>query len=453
MKDAEAVTFAGATLDRAAQLRGDPAALAALAAEPEARCLAVWRGRPLVDLRDGARARLAAHRTPPVRRRDRSADLPRPPAAGRRASPATSRPGPARGPLDEAAPGFLDDSRTRHPDLPEHLAFADLRAVMSQLGTEDAGVAAAAKGVLAWHASHGFCARCGAASAMADGGWKRVCPACGGQHFPRTDPVVIMLITRGEEVLLGRSPAWPPGMYSLLAGFMEPGESIEAAVRRETWEEAGHRGRRGRVPVEPALALPVEPDDRLPRPRADPRDPARPGRARGRALAEPRGGARRADRAATRTSAPRARARSRASCSSAGWPTGSPEFPIEETTPMTTSRIAAACAAACAAAAPAFGQDVAPALSATYVCDGAAVLQVAYLNPAEGPSLAVVAWAGELIPMQAGPTGSGVRYIAFDEQASFRWHSKGTEGTLLFLAADHTAEEEVVLAGCQQVER
>ena len=79
------------------------------------------------------------------------------------------------------------------------------------------------------------------------------------------------------------------------------------------------------------------------------------------------------------------------------------------------------------------------------------MLQAAYINPETGPSLAVVGWAGKLIPMQAGPTGSGVRYIAFDEQASYRWWSKGDEGTLLFLAADHTAEEEVVLGGCKQV--
>jgi NAD+ diphosphatase len=72
-------------------------------------------------------------------------------------------------------------------------------------------------------------------------GWQRDCPACGGHHFPRTDPVVIMLITHGNDVLLGRSPGWPEGMYSLLAGFIEPGETIEAAVRREVFEEAGIR--------------------------------------------------------------------------------------------------------------------------------------------------------------------------------------------------------------------
>ena len=134
---------------------------------------------------------------------------------------------------------FFDDSRDVHPALPRGLAFGDLRAVMAELSAADAGTAAAAKGILGWHATHPFCARCGAASRVADQGWKRACPACGAEHFPRTDPVVIMLILHGNSVLLGRSAAWPPGMYSLLAGFMEPGESIEAAVRREVWEEAG----------------------------------------------------------------------------------------------------------------------------------------------------------------------------------------------------------------------
>jgi len=72
-------------------------------------------------------------------------------------------------------------------------------------------------------------------------GWQRTCPACGAHHFPRTDPVVIMLVTRGNSVLIGRSPGWPAGMYSLLAGFVEPGETLEAAVRREVFEEAGVR--------------------------------------------------------------------------------------------------------------------------------------------------------------------------------------------------------------------
>ncbi|MBP7001147.1 NAD(+) diphosphatase [Amaricoccus sp.] len=240
MRNAEAVTFAAAALDRAAHLRGDPAAQAALAADPAALALPVWRGRPLFDV--SAEMRLAwAPPGHPVFAGETGESVflgllgDRP----RFARDLASWPGPEGG--APGAGGFLDDSRTPHPALPPGQVFADLRAVMGGLGAEDAGVAAAAKGILAWHASHRFCAACGAPSVAADAGWKRACPACGAQHFPRTDPVVIMLITHGEDVLLGRAAAWPPGMYSLLAGFMEPGESIEGAVRREVWEEAGVR--------------------------------------------------------------------------------------------------------------------------------------------------------------------------------------------------------------------
>ena len=136
--------------------------------------------------------------------------------------------------------------------MPEHMRFGDLRALMAELSPADAGDAAAAKGILSWHETHGFCARCGAASEVADAGWKRVCPACGGQHFPRTDPVVIMLITYGNAFLMGRSPGWPEGMYSLLAGFIEPGETMEAAVRREVAEETAVQvGRVGYLASQP----------------------------------------------------------------------------------------------------------------------------------------------------------------------------------------------------------
>lgn len=108
-------------------------------------------------------------------------------------------------------------------------------------------------------------------------------------------------------------------------------------------------------------------------------------------------------------------------------------------------------AAAQTLAQPAAAQDVLPGFSANYACPGNVVLQVAYVNPGSGESLAVVGWAGKLIPMQQGPSGSGVRYIAFDEQESYRWFTQGQEGMLLFLAPDHTAEEETVLAGCQQI--
>jgi len=98
-----------------------------------------------------------------------------------------------------------------------------------------------AKAMLDWHNRHGFCANCGSRSVMNSAGWRRECPACSAQHFPRTDPVVIMLAIEGERCLMGRQTRFPPGMYSALAGFLEPGETAEDAVRREIHEEAGVR--------------------------------------------------------------------------------------------------------------------------------------------------------------------------------------------------------------------
>ena len=102
---------------------------------------------------------------------------------------------------------FFDDGTDTHPTLPAHLRFGDLRGLMAALPPGEAGNAAAAKGIFAWHETHRFCANCGAGSEIVEAGWKRACPACGAQHFPRTDPVVIMLITHGNSVLLGRSAA------------------------------------------------------------------------------------------------------------------------------------------------------------------------------------------------------------------------------------------------------
>ncbi|MGL4973829.1 MAG: NAD(+) diphosphatase, partial [Bosea sp. (in: a-proteobacteria)] len=92
-----------------------------------------------------------------------------------------------------------------------------------------------------WHARHRFCAQCGGPTVAGASGWKRECTACNAQHFPRTDPVVIMLAVRGENCFLARQSRFPPGMYSCIAGFIEPGESFEDAVRRESFEEAGLR--------------------------------------------------------------------------------------------------------------------------------------------------------------------------------------------------------------------
>ncbi len=100
---------------------------------------------------------------------------------------------------------------------------------------------AMAKSMVSWHQRHGFCANCGTRTAMKEGGWKRECPNCKAEHFPRTDPVVIMLVTSGEKCLLGRQKQFPAGMYSCLAGFVEAAETIEDAVRREIFEESGIR--------------------------------------------------------------------------------------------------------------------------------------------------------------------------------------------------------------------
>jgi NAD+ diphosphatase len=133
---------------------------------------------------------------------------------------------------------FTDSSVQVHPGVPD-AAFTEIRGLMAELSPIQAECVATGRALLTWHATHRFCANCGAASAPGQAGWQRGCAACATQHFPRTDPVVIMAITRGDRILLGRGPSWPEGMYSLLAGFVEPGETIEAAVRRETAEEVG----------------------------------------------------------------------------------------------------------------------------------------------------------------------------------------------------------------------
>ena len=102
----------------------------------------------------------------------------------------------------------------------------------------EAGILATAKSMFEWRRRHRHCAACGQPSEVAEAGWKRICPSCKAEHFPRTDPVVIMLAVKGEKCLVGRQAAWPKGMYSALAGFLEPGESIEEACARELWEEA-----------------------------------------------------------------------------------------------------------------------------------------------------------------------------------------------------------------------
>lgn len=234
MKNAESVTFGGSGLDRAAEMRGDSDALAA---RDTARACVFWRGKILLDANDRVMRLPMTHAI----LQDRSDDLI---FLGRENEQLLFAADISRWlpeGFDPDAPiSFLDDTRHVHRACIDG-GFADIRMSMTLLSARDAEVAATGKAVMEWHRSHGFCAKCGQKSEIKMGGWQRDCPACGTHHFPRTDPVVIMLITHGNAVLMGRSPGWPEGMYSLLAGFIEPGETIEAAVRREVFEEAGVR--------------------------------------------------------------------------------------------------------------------------------------------------------------------------------------------------------------------
>ncbi len=237
MKNAEAVTFAGGTLDRAAWFRSSREKLRELWERSDARCLALWQSQVLLDVSgDWSLGWLPTDNTVFDGRLSDAIFLGLEDGAPRFALKIPDWDGAQ---TSDAPPPFLDASRHVHPEFGNGYEFRELRAIMADISPRDAGNAAAARGIYAWHEKHMYCANCGAASNMDDAGWRRTCPSCSAQHFPRTDPVVIMLILHGNSVLMGRSPHWPEGMYSLLAGFMEPGESIEAAVRREVWEEAG----------------------------------------------------------------------------------------------------------------------------------------------------------------------------------------------------------------------
>ncbi|MFV1918489.1 NAD(+) diphosphatase [Sphingomonas sp. MJ1 (PH-R8)] len=204
------IGFTGGTLDRADRERDDPEALAAALADPRAQLLRLRALEPEVDA-DGrmvwdALGTLPADVTPLFLGYD--AGVPRFVAA-----------------LDaEGSPV------SRSPNL---------MGVLAAMPAADAATYAAARSLVDWHRRHRFCANCGSQTELFRAGWARRCPACAAQHFPRTDPVVIMLAEHDGRVLLGRQAAWAPGRYSALAGFVEVGESLEEAVRREVMEEAG----------------------------------------------------------------------------------------------------------------------------------------------------------------------------------------------------------------------
>jgi NAD+ diphosphatase len=217
--------FAGNPLDRAGDRRSDADWLAARLAGPRSRALVFWNGAPLltraVDGRpaiawiDGGLAQAL------------SGDGERLLLLGLDGEDGVFALD-LEGEADPAA-GLLEGRG----------AFGVMRTAAASLAIPDTGLLSAARSLFEWRRRHRFCSVCGQPSVSVDGGWKRVCPACKSQHFPRVDPCVIMLPIFGDRCLVGRQAAWDPGRFSALAGFVEPGESIEEACAREVKEEAG----------------------------------------------------------------------------------------------------------------------------------------------------------------------------------------------------------------------
>lgn len=224
--------FAHGALDRSAQLRGRPEIIEALRHAPDARFYAFCGENAVLR-------RLGEHAASPLLR---AGDVPLP--GQHQEMIFLGRDGEAGRFAVLIAP---EAEETLKAD--SGLLLLGLRALALDDRSDPAELGAIAQGkaMLHWHATHRFCAKCGQPSRLAEAGWKRVCDGCSAEHFPRTDPVVIMLTTDGERALLGRSARFPPGWFSTLAGFVEPGETIEDAVRRETFEEAGIIG--GRVTI------------------------------------------------------------------------------------------------------------------------------------------------------------------------------------------------------------
>lgn len=191
--------FSGPGFDRADLLRGQPDELARLAKQGDARQMRWADGLPALD-------------------------------GGKLVWDAVSSPDLFLG---------LDGRQPRFSPLPLSAPASIAFGLLGQLDPIDAPLFACALSLANWHGSHGHCSVCGAPTAIVRGGWSRRCPGCAAEHFPRCDPVVIMLAEHDGRLLLGRQPHYPPGRYSALAGFVEAGETIEAAVARELHEEAG----------------------------------------------------------------------------------------------------------------------------------------------------------------------------------------------------------------------
>lgn len=217
----EIYCFAGNPLDRMSQRRQDAGWVASLLDDPETRLLPLHELKPLVG--HASTVDLDWQRVAPWRSLiDTGASL----------ILLGIGEGRAHFALDASAAAIPPDGET---------AAIDVRTLASSIPGEEAAILAEARSLIDWHARHRFCAQCGTASVVASGGWVRRCLNCRAQHYPRVDPVVIMLTVKGERCLLGRNRRRVGTRFSCLAGFIEPGETLEEAVRRETLEESGIR--------------------------------------------------------------------------------------------------------------------------------------------------------------------------------------------------------------------
>ena len=231
--------FHGASLDRLAGRRDDAAFLAALHERPDARAAIFARDMPILPAGEGVRDPFFPIEYAVALGGARFEVLL---GVDARGAPiyAELLPDAAVEEVADLSDGFLDRRMLVVPGRQE-LQVVDMRSIAVQglVAPDAVAILGEAKAILNWHARHSHCANCGAPTRVTAAGWRRECDVCKAQHFPRTDPVVIMLAIDGERCLLGRQPRFPKGMYSALAGFLEPGETIEEAVRREIHEEAG----------------------------------------------------------------------------------------------------------------------------------------------------------------------------------------------------------------------
>ncbi len=222
--------FTGGRLAREAGKRKEADLLARALARPESRVVPVWQGKLLVSARGGLRAVLLS----PAQAEPLTVDAHSLTFLG-------ERDGEAFFALGTDAPAAAEALRA-------HGTWGELRQIAAAMDRDDASVLAYARAMALWHQGHRYCGRCGQPTESEDAGHLRRCVAGDCRHpvFPRTDPAIITLVTSGERCVLGRQPVWPEGFYSTLAGFVEPGESLEQALAREVMEEAGLRVRESR---------------------------------------------------------------------------------------------------------------------------------------------------------------------------------------------------------------